>query len=69
MSDILTPGDRVRAARRQLGWSQQSLADLAGLSRHTVAVVEGGYAASRDTRDKLAVALDTDHDSLFRPVR
>lgn len=69
MQNILTPGDRVRAARKHYGWSQQSLADRADLSRQTVKLVEGGYAGSRATREAIAAALDLSHDDLFAPVK
>jgi DNA-binding XRE family transcriptional regulator len=68
MRDILTPGDRVRAARKIFGWSQRELANRAGVGRNLVAITEGGYRPSRATRDKLAAALDRDHDDLFAPV-
>lgn len=50
-------GDIVKAQRRAKGWSQDQLAEAAGLSRPTVARVEAGSAVSTATLSKVAVAL------------
>jgi DNA-binding XRE family transcriptional regulator len=34
------PGDRVRKARKQLGWSQDQLAEKSGVSRRTISSLE-----------------------------
>lgn len=48
----------IRAARRGKGWSQQDLADRSGVSRPTIARLEGGSSVSYSTVTKLAEALD-----------
>jgi transcriptional regulator with XRE-family HTH domain len=39
-------GDRVRARRLELGWSQEELARFAGLHRNLVAAIERGRVES-----------------------
>ena len=50
-------GDIVKAQRHAKGWSQDQLADAAGLSRPTVARIEAGNAVSTATLSKIARAL------------
>lgn len=50
-------GDEIRAARQERQWSQQQLAEVAGVSRPTVARVEGGEDVSTATLEKVAAAL------------
>lgn len=50
-------GDEIRAARLEHHWSQQQLAEVAGVSRPTVARVEGGEDVSTATLEKVAAAL------------
>lgn len=52
-------GDEIRAARQERQWSQQQLAEVAGVSRPTVARVEGGEDVSTATLEKVATALGT----------
>ena len=62
-------GERVRAARAALGLSQHQLADLAGLSRATIARLEGGDGGvTLATLERLAVALGADFDGVFGAV-
>jgi transcriptional regulator with XRE-family HTH domain len=51
-------GEAVRALREQKSWSQEHLADAAGLSVRTVQRVEMENVASAETRLALAAALD-----------
>ncbi|OLL30900.1 transcriptional regulator [Burkholderia sp. SRS-W-2-2016] len=52
-------GATVRAAREALSWSQEQLAEYAGLNRSYVGEIERGSAiASIVTADKLARALN-----------
>ena len=55
----IDPG-RLRRLREQRAWSQEQLAEVAGLSVRTVQRVESGGAASPDTRMALAAALDVE---------
>lgn len=50
-------GDEIRTARLEHQWSQQRLAEAAGVSRPTVARVEGGEDVSTATLAKVADAL------------
>lgn len=52
----IDPG-RLRQLREQRAWSQEQLAEVAGLSVRTVQRVESGAAASPETRMALAAAL------------
>lgn len=49
--------DRVKAARKALKWSQQRLADEAGLAIDTVRKIEQGASQGRDSIPALARAL------------
>ena len=51
-------GEAVRALREQKSWSQEHLANAAGLSVRTVQRVEMENVASAETRLALAAALD-----------
>ena len=50
-------GEEIRAARLTREWSQQQLAEAAGVSRPTVARVEGGEDVSTATLEEVAAAL------------
>ena len=52
-------GQEIANCRRDLGWSQQHLADLAGVHRNTVRALEAGELvhARVTTIDKLAEVL------------
>ncbi|UNK47803.1 helix-turn-helix domain-containing protein [Arthrobacter sulfonylureivorans] len=49
--------DTIREARHQHGWSQETLAEQAGVSRPTIARVEAGNDISTATLAKIAEAL------------
>ena len=54
----------VRRLREQRAWSQEQLAELAGLSVRTVQRVETGNGASLETRMALAAAFGVDAAAL-----
>lgn len=50
-------GDIIRAARKKQGWSQAELGEKSGLSRPTIARVEGNSDVTTATIAKVAKAL------------
>lgn len=60
-------GERVHGTRRALRWSQQELADRAGLDRTYISMVEGGKQnLTLGAIMKIADALEVNIDSLLR---
>lgn len=51
-------GNGLRRLREQRGWSQQQLAEVAGVSVRTVQRLETGGSATGETRMAVAAALD-----------
>lgn len=59
-------GMNIRLARIKRGISQEGLADMAGLARSTMGIVERGeQSPSLQTITKVANALDMDLHKLF----
>ncbi|MFI0257623.1 helix-turn-helix domain-containing protein [Streptomyces sp. NPDC017056] len=58
----------IRKHRRRLGWSQERLAEAAGVSLGTVRKLEQGGVARVETLAQLAEALDVDTAALFAPA-
>jgi len=59
--------NRVRVARAEKGWTQQELADQAGVTRQTVGLIENDkYNPTLSLCLRLAIALDTELGDLFR---
>jgi transcriptional regulator with XRE-family HTH domain len=66
MRSKLNPdGARIRALRIQRGWTQEQLAEIAGISSRTVQRAETANCASFDTVRAIAVAFETDFDQLL----
>jgi len=67
--------NRIRAARQALGWTQNDLADKAGVSARTIHAVEKGRACRQTTKRHILNALGVPwemRDEYFmraRPVR
>jgi transcriptional regulator with XRE-family HTH domain len=62
-------GGAVRMIRGLLGWSQESLAELSGLTTRTVQRTESGQPYSIDTRRAIARAIGCDDLDFFsRPI-
>jgi DNA-binding XRE family transcriptional regulator len=57
-------GNRLKAMRERKCWSQQHLADAAGLNIRTVQRIESGDPCSDETMLSLAAALDVDISEL-----
>ena len=49
--------NRVRAARQALGWTQNDLAEKAGISARTIHAVEKGKPCRQATKRKILAAL------------
>ena len=58
----------IRMRRLQKGWSQEQLADMAGVSTRTVQRLERGAKASPETLKCLAAVLETDFTDLQEPA-
>ncbi len=68
MRSKLNPdGGRIRFLRVQRGWTQEQLAEIAGVSSRTVQRAETGNSASFDTIRAIAGAFVTDFDQLLKP--
>ena len=62
-------GQRVRHLRAERGWSQEQLAEVAGLHRNYVGGVERGERnCALRTIHSLAVAFGVEPSDLFRPA-
>lgn len=58
--------NRIAEFRRKQGWTQEDLADLAGVTRQTIISLENGrYNASLLLAHKLAVCFGTTIETLF----
>jgi transcriptional regulator with XRE-family HTH domain len=67
---VLPDGEEVRRLRHARGWSQQNLADKAGLQPKTISNVERGKALYADTARRVAHALGVEtEDLLLAPGR
>jgi transcriptional regulator with XRE-family HTH domain len=61
--------NNVRALREALGWTQQELADAAGLSQpHLHNIETGRDRGSSSARRAIAAALDTNPMIVFPPA-
>ena len=49
--------NRIRAARQALGWTQNELAEKAGISARTIHAVEKGRPCRQATKRKILIAL------------
>ena len=49
---------RIKALRKEKGWSQQDLADKSGVSIATIKKIETGQAWTSTVMDKINEALD-----------
>jgi len=66
MRSKLNPdGVKIRALRIQRGWTQEQLAEIAGISSRTVQRAETANCASFDTVRAIAVAFETDFYQLL----
>jgi transcriptional regulator with XRE-family HTH domain len=62
-----TVADNLRRMRHERGWTQEELAHRSGLNRNYVGMVERReHAATVDTLERLAEALDIDAAELLR---
>lgn len=59
-----TDASKIKRWREERQWSQEHLAELAGVGVRTIQRIETGDAASRDTLMALAAAFDVDVSAL-----
>ena len=57
----------TRSLRLEQGWSQEQLAEIAGVSTRTVQRLENGEACSLETAKALAAAFDTRAEMFLAP--
>jgi len=55
--------NRIRAARQALGWTQDELADKAGISPRTIHAVEQGRPCRQATKRRILAALGVPWDA------
>jgi transcriptional regulator with XRE-family HTH domain len=68
MRSKLNPdGTRIRVLRMERGWTQEQLAEIAGVSSRTVQRAESASCASFDTVRALAGAFEMDFGQLLAP--
>lgn len=56
---------KIKRWREERQWSQEHLADLAGIGLRTIQRLENGEAASRETLKALAAAFNVDVSALY----
>jgi DNA-binding XRE family transcriptional regulator len=67
--------NRIRAARQALGWTQNGLAEKAGVSPRTIHAIEKGRVCRQATKRRILAALGVpwnlrdDYFPRARPVR
>jgi transcriptional regulator with XRE-family HTH domain len=66
--DMQIDASKVRAGREQRAWSQEQLAEVAGLSLRTIQRVETSGSASFETTKAIAAVFEADIASLLLPV-
>ena len=49
--------NRIRAARQALGWTQNELAEKAGISARTIHAIEKGRPCRQATKRRILLAL------------
>ena len=65
-TDKIIIGQRIRAARKQRGYSQMKLANLVGISNRTISMYETGNSSPDiETANRLANALETSLSAIF----
>jgi transcriptional regulator with XRE-family HTH domain len=68
-SDLIALGKRIRAARQELSWSQEDLADKAEIDRSYIGGVERGERnVSFTTLCRIARALESDVACLAKGI-
>lgn len=67
MGTSLNPdGDRIKSMRIQRGWTQEQLAEIAGISPRTIQRAEKANNASFETVRAIAGAFETDFERLLK---
>lgn len=63
--DASKPGGRVKALMRQMGWTQQMLADAMGVSLQNIRIILNKDSITTATLDRIAAALGVPVWQLF----
>jgi transcriptional regulator with XRE-family HTH domain len=64
---LINFGDKVRTERIRLGWSQEELADKAGVHRTYIGMIERAEKnATLESIDKIAKALKINNSELLK---
>jgi transcriptional regulator with XRE-family HTH domain len=67
MGTKLNPdGTKIRTLRVQRGWTQEQLAEIAGISLRTIQRTEAANCAAFETMRGIAAAFETDFDQLLK---
>jgi transcriptional regulator with XRE-family HTH domain len=67
MGTKLNPdGTKIRTLRIQRGWTQEQLAEIAGISLRTIQRAEAANCAAFETMRAIAAAFETDFDQLLK---
>ncbi len=64
-SRLNSDGAKIKALRLQRGWTQEQLAEIAGVSARTIQRAETAGSAAFDTLRAIAGAFETDFDQLL----
>src|SRR5512136_2732259 len=60
-------GMKIRALRIERGWTQEQLAEIAGISARTIQRAEAASCAAFETLKAIAAAFETDFAQLLKP--
>jgi transcriptional regulator with XRE-family HTH domain len=66
--DMQIDSDRIRTEREKRAWSQEHLAEVAGLALRTIQRVENSGAASYESARAIAAVLELEVSALMIPV-
>ncbi|ERI90698.1 helix-turn-helix domain-containing protein [Clostridium manihotivorum] len=63
-------GERIKSLRKEYGWSQEDLANRAGIARSFMGEIERGQAsATVESLDKIATAFEIPIEDIFKGLQ